>query len=110
MLSSSATPLPPDGVIGLVPPCYGAATVEKIAANAAMAGCKPAYMEVLIPVVRAACDERFNLHGVQATTNSATPLVILSGPVAARLGFASGAGVFGNVSRATAPSGAPSSS
>ena len=93
-------PHAPDRVVGLVPPCYGAATVEKIAANAVMAGCKPEYMEVLLPVVRAACDERFNLHGVQATTNSATPLIVLSGPAAARLGFASGAGVFGNVSRA----------
>jgi hypothetical protein len=96
----AATGLEPDRVVGLVPPCYGPATVEKIAANAVMAGCRPEYMEVLLPVVRAACDERFNLHGVQATTNSATPLVIVSGPVAERLGFASGAGVFGNVARA----------
>ena len=93
-------PLPPERVIGLVPPCYGQATVEKVAANAVMAGCKPDYMEVLIPMVRAMCDERFNLHGVQATTHSATPLTVLSGPAAGRLGFASGAGVFGNVSRA----------
>ena len=50
--------------MGLVPPCYGPATVEKIAANAVMAGCKPEYLEVLLPVGRAACDERFNLHGV----------------------------------------------
>lgn len=92
--------MPPDQVIALVPPCYGEATVEKVAANAVMAGCKPEYLEVLFPMVRAMCDERFNLHGVQATTHSATPLTILSGPAAERLGFASGAGVFGNVSRA----------
>ncbi len=90
----------PDRVVGLVPPCYGPATIEKIAANAVMAGCKPEYMEVLIPVIRAACDERFNLHGVQATTHAATPLIMLSGPAATRLGFASGAGAFGNVARA----------
>ena len=96
----AAIPHAPDRVVGLVPPCYGPATVEKIAANAVMAGCEPEHMEVLIPVVRAACDERFNLHGVQATTHAATPLIILSGPAAMRLGFASGAGVFGNVARA----------
>jgi len=61
---------------------------------------EPEYMEVLIPVIKAACDERFNLHGVQATTHSATPLIILSGSAAARLGFASGAGGFGCVARA----------
>ena len=93
-------PHPPDRVVGLVPPCFGPATIEKITANAVMAGCKPEYMEVLIPVIRGACDERFNLHGVQATTHTATPLIILSGPAAKRLGFASGAGVFGNVARA----------
>ena len=93
-------PHPPDRVVGLVPPCFGPATIEKITANAVMAGCKPEYMEVLIPVIRGACDERFNLHGVQATTHVATPLIILSGPAAKRLGFASGAGVFGNVARA----------
>ena len=47
-------PLPPDHVLGLVPPCYGVATVEKVCANAVMAGCKPEYMEVLFPMVRAA--------------------------------------------------------
>ncbi len=96
----AAIPHEPDRVVGLVPPCYGPATIEKIAANAVMAGCKPEYMEVLIPVIRAACDERFNLHGVQATTHAATPLIMLSGPAATRLGFASGAGAFGNVARA----------
>lgn len=101
----SQIPLPPDGVLGLVPPCYGVATVEKVVGNAVMAGCRPEYMEVLFPMVRAACDERFNLHGVQATTHSATPLTILSGPAATRLGFASGAGVFGNVSRANSTCG-----
>ena len=96
----AAIPHAPDRVVGLVPPCYGSATIEKIAANAVMAGCKPEHMEVLIPVIRAACDERFNLHGVQATTHAATPLIMLSGPASTRLGFASGAGVFGNVARA----------
>ncbi|HJO04846.1 MAG TPA: TlpA disulfide reductase family protein, partial [Acidobacteriota bacterium] len=96
----AATPLSPDLVVGLVPPCYGAATVEKVAANAVMAGCRPEYMEVLVPLVRAACDERFNLHGVQATTHSATPLTIISGEIVERLGFTSGAGLFGNTARA----------
>ena len=82
-----ATGHDPAEVIGLVPPCYGAATVEKIAANAVMAGCVPEMMRVLIPLVRAACDERFNLHGVQATTHFAAPLIIVNGPVRQRAGF-----------------------
>jgi hypothetical protein len=94
-----ATPLPPEQVIGLVPPCYGAATVEKIAANAVMAGCEPRLMRVLIPLVRAACDERLNLHGVQATTHFAAPLVIVNGPVRRELDFWSAGNVFSNVAR-----------
>jgi len=96
----AATSLAPDEVIALMPPNYGAATVEKIAANAVMAGCKPEMMRVLIPLVRAVCDERFNIHSVQATTHFAAPLVIVNGPVRDELGFAGASNVFSNVARA----------
>ncbi|HUQ93977.1 MAG TPA: TlpA disulfide reductase family protein [Bryobacteraceae bacterium] len=95
----AASGQPRDHGVALVPPCYGPATIEKIAANAVMAGCEPAMMRVLIPVIRAACDERFNLHGVQATTHFAAPLIILNGPVRHELGFACGGNVFSNVAR-----------
>jgi len=75
-------------IIARVPPCYGEATVEKIAANAVMAGCVPDMMRVLLPLVRAVCDERLNVHGVQATTHFAAPLVIINGPIRNELGFA----------------------
>jgi peroxiredoxin len=95
-----ATTLAPEEIIGLIAPNYGAATVEKIAANAVMAGCAPEMMRVLIPLIRAACDERFNLHGVQATTHFAAPLIILNGAIRNELGFVSGGNVFSNVARA----------
>ena len=91
---------PPEEVVALIPPNYGAATVEKVAANAVMAGCAPEMMRVLIPLLRAACDERFNLHGIQATTHFAAPLIIVNGPIRKELGFASGSNVFSNVARA----------
>ena len=95
-----ASGLAPETVIARVPPFYGEATVEKIAANAVMAGCVPEMMRVLLPLLRAACDERFNLHGVQATTHFATPLVMINGPVRQELGFWSRQNVFSNVARA----------
>jgi hypothetical protein len=95
-----ASPLPPESVVGRVPPCYGEATVEKIAANAVMAGCAPQLMRVLLPLVRAACDERFNMHGAQATTHFAAPLVLINGPARKQLGFWSRQNVFSNVARA----------
>ena len=96
----ATTAFAPEEIIGMIPPNYGAATVEKIAANAVMAGCAPEMMRVLIPLIRAACDERFNLHGAQATTHFAAPLIIINGPIRNELGFASGSNVFSNVARA----------
>jgi peroxiredoxin len=96
----AATPLAPDDIVALIPPNYGAATVEKIAANAVMAGCEPEMMRVLISLIRAVCDEKFNIHGVQATTHFAAPLVIVNGPIRSELGFVSGSNVFSNVARA----------
>ena len=55
---------------------------------------------MLLPLVRAACDERFNLHGVQATTHFAAPLIIVNGPIRQELGFCSRQNVFSNVARA----------
>jgi peroxiredoxin len=95
-----ASGLAPEMVVARVPPVYGEATVEKIAANAVMAGCEPAMMRVLLPLLRTACDERFNLHGVQATTHFAAPLIIVNGPVRKELGFWSQQNVFSNVARA----------
>jgi hypothetical protein len=70
-------------------------TLEKIAINAVMAGCKPAYMPVLIAVVRAVADPAFNLTGIQATTNPVTPLIIVNGPIRQQLGINCGYGCFG---------------
>src|SRR6058998_3464467 len=44
-------------LVALVPPNYGRATVEKIAINAVMAGCRPEYLPVVIAAVDAVCDE-----------------------------------------------------
>jgi len=93
---------PPDELVALVPPNYGRATVEKIAVNAVMAGCRPEYLPVVLAAVEAVCDEAFDLHGVAATTNSVSPLLIINGPVRHALGVNCGAGVFGSGWRANA--------
>jgi hypothetical protein len=98
----AATARPSDEVIALVPPNYGEATVEKIAVNAVMAGCKPEYLPVVIAGVQAMCDERVNLHGVQGTTHTATPLFIVNGPIRRQLDINCAAGVFGSGWRANA--------
>src|SRR3989441_11550677 len=89
-------------LIAEVPPNYGRATVEKIAVNAVMAGCRPEYLPVVIAAVAAICDPAFDLHGVSATTNAPTPLVVINGPIRGKLGVNCAAGVFGPGWRANA--------
>src|SRR5204863_4831421 len=80
-----------DELIALVPPNFGRATVEKIAINAVMAGCRPEYLPVVIAAVEAVCDERFDLQGVSATTNSTAQLIVVNGPIRAELDINCGA-------------------
>ncbi|MBI1846050.1 MAG: hypothetical protein HYR86_03640 [Candidatus Rokubacteria bacterium] len=98
----AATGRPRDEVVGLIPPNHGRGTVEKIAVNAVMAGCRPEYLPVVLAAVEAAVDPVFNLHGQSATTNAASPLIIVNGPIRPRLGINCAAGVFGPGFRANA--------
>ncbi len=85
----------PDEVVGAVAPGFGVATVERIAINAVMAGCYPEYLPVLIAATAAISDPRFNLRGVQATTNPAAVFLIVNGPIAKELGVNSGGNCLG---------------
>ena len=96
------TSLAPGEVVAEVPPNLAPATVEKIAINAVMAGCRPDYLPVVIAAVGAACDHAFNLHGVLATTYFVGPLIIVNGPIRQRIGLNCGRNVFGQGSRANA--------
>lgn len=92
----------PQDMIGVIPPRMGVATVEQIAIQAAMAGCLPEHVPVVIAAIEATMDPRFNLKGVQATANACAPLVIVGGPVVAQLRFNAKEGCFGGGSRANA--------
>ena len=92
----------PGDVVADVPPNLAPATVEKVAINAVMAGCKPDYLPVVIAAVEAACTDAFNLHGVLATTYFVGPLVIVNGPVRHEIGLNCGRNVFGQGTRANA--------
>ena len=98
----AGTSRPAAEVVADVPPNLAPATVEKIAINAVMAGCKPEYLPVVIAAVEAACTDAFNLHGVLATTYFVGPLVIVNGPIRHAIGLNCGPNVFGQGSRANA--------
>ncbi|MBI2320836.1 MAG: hypothetical protein HYU88_01740 [Chloroflexi bacterium] len=92
----------PDEPVGEIPPLGGRATIEKIAINAVMAGCKPEYFPVVIAAIDALLQPRFNLRAVQCSTHIATPLVIVSGPIVRQLGLNYGNNCFGQGTRANA--------
>jgi len=92
----------PREAIGMVPPNLAECTVEKVAINAVMAGCRPEYMPVVLTAVEAALMPAFGLHGVLATTNACTPVVMVNGPIARAIGMNSKGNVFGQGNRANA--------
>ncbi|MBM4405787.1 MAG: hypothetical protein FJ039_06350 [Chloroflexi bacterium] len=97
-----AVHLPPDQIVGRIPERSIVLTAEKVAANAVMAGCRPEYMPVVLAIVEAICEPKFNLHGSSASTGGSAQLVIVNGPIAGRLGINSGVNLFGPGARANA--------
>ena len=85
----------PDEVVATIAPGMGAATVEYIAIQAAMAGCYPEHLPVLIAAAQAVAEPKFHLQAMQATTNPAAIMLIVNGPIARWLEVNAGAGCFG---------------
>jgi hypothetical protein len=83
----AATDLPREHSTGVFPPNGCVATVELIAINAVMAGCLPAHLPFVIAAVEAIVDPTYNIAGVQATTNAATPFLVVNGPTGAAADF-----------------------
>lgn len=92
----------PQDIVATIPPNLAPATVEKIAINAVMAGCKAEYLPVVIATIEAMCTDEFNCHGVFATTMGATPIMILNGPVRHELGLNMRLSALGQGTRANA--------
>lgn len=90
----------PGDVVTVVPPDQIEVTVEKVAVNAVMAGCKPEYLPVVLTALEAVCTDDFNMHGVLATTMSVGPVFVVNGPIAERIGMNSGINVLGQGNRA----------
>jgi hypothetical protein len=92
----------PGEVVGKIPPFLADCTVEKAAINAVMAGCRPEYMPVLLAAIEAALEPVFTLHGVLATTYFSSPIIVVNGPIAKRIGMNCGINALGPGNRANA--------
>ncbi len=97
-----AASLAPGDVIGVELVRQRPITAEKVAVNAVMAGCLPVYMPVVVAVLRAMCQEPFNLHGSTASTGGSAQLIMVNGPIRTAIGMNATHNVLGNGSRANA--------
>src|SRR6059036_2592464 len=97
-----AAGLSPMHIIGIEPVRQRPITAEKAAINAVLAGCLPAYMPVVVAVLGAMCDEKYNLHGTSASTGGAAPFIVVNGPVRTLIGMNATHNVLGNGNRANA--------
>ena len=91
-----------DKVLGLMPSNLDTCTVEKVAINAVMAGCRPEYMPVVLAAIEAVLDEDYCLHGTLATTRFVGPVVIVNGPIAQQIGMNGKGNALGQGNRANA--------
>jgi hypothetical protein len=91
-----------DGVVCNLAPLFRPAVWRDIAINAVMAGCRPDYLPVVGAALEAMAADEFNLMGITTTTGSAAPLIIVNGPVAARIGMNPGSNALGPGNRANA--------
>jgi len=82
-------------VVGIEPVKDREITVEKVAINAVMAGCRPEYFPVVLTAVEALLEPEFNLHGITASTMGAGILTVVDGPIAKDLGINGGISLFG---------------
>ena len=89
-------------ILGHMPHNHAPVSVEKAAINAVMAGCKPEYFPVVLAAVEGACDPKYGLRAFMASTWFSAPVVVVNGPIAKRIGMASGFSAFGSGNRANA--------
>ena len=91
-----------DDELGTMPPRQGIVSIEILAVNAVMAGCRPEYFPVVIAAVEAMLDPTFNIFAVQTTTHPCAPCIIVNGPIAQEIQLNSRYGAFGPGVRANA--------
>ena len=92
----------PDEIVAVVPPDLVPCTVEKVAINAVMAGCRPEYLPVVLAAVEGACTDEFNMHGLLATTWFSGPVIVVNGPIAKAIGMNNDVNALGPGNRANA--------
>ena len=93
---------PADEIVGELPERRREISVEKIAANAVMAGCLPEYMPVVLAAAEAMLDPKFNLVGPSSSLGGSGIMVVVNGPITRELDINARNNLFGPGNRANA--------
>lgn len=92
----------PDQSFGHLMPLMGDLTLEAVAYNCILAGCRPEELPVVLTAAEACIEEPFNILGVLSTTGTPTVAVCVHGPIVSELGMNAGTNVLGPGNRANA--------
>ncbi len=85
----------PQDVLMVMEPGFGLATVEKIAVNAVMAGCRPEQFPVLLAAIDCLAQPQLNHRDMQVSGHTEAPIILVNGPIAKRAGINSGTTAMG---------------
>jgi hypothetical protein len=85
----------PQDVLMVMEPGFGLATVEKIAINAVMAGCRPEQFPVLLAAIDCLAQPEMNHRDMQVSGHTEAPIILVNGPIAKRAEINSGTTAMG---------------
>ena len=77
----------PQDVLMVMEPGFGLATVEKLAINAVMAGCRPEQFPVLLAAIDCLAQPQMNHRDMQVSGHTEAPLILVNGPIAKKAGI-----------------------
>jgi peroxiredoxin len=85
----------PNQLLGEMAPALAQVTLERVAACAVLAGCRPEYFPVVVAAVQAVLEPGFNVGGQAVTTQPVGQVVIVNGPVRDAIGLNGSVGALG---------------
>jgi hypothetical protein len=85
----------PRELLGELAPAMSRVTLERVAACAVLAGCRPEYFPVVLAAVKAVLEPAFNAGGQAVTTQPVGQVVVVNGPVREAIGLNGSTGALG---------------
>jgi len=85
----------PDELLGEMAPAMAQVTLERVAACAVLAGCRPEYFPVVVAAVQASLEPTFNVGGQAVTTQPVGQVIVVNGPVREAIGLNASTGALG---------------